>query len=66
MQHTMVTTVCVCGGGSLCLSYDFVYEVFDEKSMDDLMVSNEQEGVRVLMNGLLVVLQTRSSASWRR
>lgn len=62
MQHTMVTTV----GGSLCLSYDFVYEVFDENNMDDLMVSNEQEGVRVLMSGLLLVLQMRYSGSWRR
>lgn len=63
MQHTMVTTV---GGGGLCLSYDFVYEVFDENNMDDLMVSNEQEGVRVLMSGLLLVLQMRYSGSWRR
>lgn len=64
MQHTMVTIVW--GGGSLCLSYDFVYEVFDENNMDDLMVSNEQEGVRVLMSGLLLVLQMRYSGSWRR
>lgn len=34
-------------------------------NMDDLMVSNEQ-GVRVLMNGLLIVLQMRYSGSWRR
>lgn len=50
----------------MCLSYDFVYEVFDENNMDDLMVLNEQEGVRVLMSGLLLVLQMRYSGSWRR